>query len=254
MDNAARALIIAASILLGVMLFSSFVAMFKAGARVDQAYDEKQIENAQNKFNSKFEIYDKNDNTIMDIITICNAVYDVNEDYLYDNAKAIDVTLKIGDKYFTIPRDEPEGDFRKEFGRNKIFPLETNDIKNITKNPISIYKLADTILDQEPLRITGINDGKNSDTDEPTRPDYTTDKLSRTRLGRVLDRDNQGKIKKDDEGNNIYRNNVTIYKYVFVPKHVCNNSSHVNGISYNYSTGRVTSLEFEVQINPDWYE
>ena len=68
MDNAARALIIAASILLGVMLFSSFVAMFKAGARVDQAYDEKQIENAQNKFNSKFEIYDKNDNTIMDKI------------------------------------------------------------------------------------------------------------------------------------------------------------------------------------------
>ena len=42
MDNASKALIMAASILLGVMLFSVFVYVFRAGASLDETYDAAQ--------------------------------------------------------------------------------------------------------------------------------------------------------------------------------------------------------------------
>ena len=42
MENASKALIMAASILLGLLLITAFVQVFKAGASVNENYDQTQ--------------------------------------------------------------------------------------------------------------------------------------------------------------------------------------------------------------------
>lgn len=117
MDNAARALVMAASIILGVLLFSAFMYVFRAGASLDETYDAAQNKRQLDLFNSRFDVYDKNDNTIMDLITIANNVYNVNKDYNYDSTMTIELVIKFDNNYFVIPRDEPT----VKFSRNQIF-------------------------------------------------------------------------------------------------------------------------------------
>ena len=95
MDNAARALVMAASIILGVLLFSAFMYVFRAGASLDETYDAAQNKRQLDLFNSRFDVYDKNDNTIMDLITVANNVYNVNKDYNYDPAMTIELIIKF---------------------------------------------------------------------------------------------------------------------------------------------------------------
>jgi len=106
MDNASKALIMAASILLGVMLFSVFVYVFRAGASLDETYDAAQNVRQLNLFNSYFEVYDKDDNTILDMITVANRAYSVNKDANYDETMAIKIVIEIGDKFYVIPNME----------------------------------------------------------------------------------------------------------------------------------------------------
>lgn len=248
MDNAARALIMAASIILGVMLLSTFVYVFRVGASVDQAYDEAQNERELRLANAKFDVYDKPNNTIMDILTVINLAYNTNEDFLYDKAKAVEVLIKIGDKVYSIPRVEPEGDARKEFKRNKLFIMESlsNSYTSASykkDNIISIYNLVDKKLTELGINIAGKEDN---------------DKLSTTKLGKSIIRNPDGKPKTDEEGKQVYRNNVTIYKYIFKSKCVCGDSSHSleTGFTYNLSPsiGRVVKIEFEAQYNQEEWE
>lgn len=238
MDNAARALIMAASIILGVLLLSTFVYVFRAGASVDEAYDEMQVERELRLDNAKFDVYDKQDNTIMDILSVINLAYNTNEDYAYDPAKAVEVVIHIGNTYFAIPRVELTGDLKKEFGRNKIFNRGSsiNSVGEIQ----STYDLADKTLEE--LEITGLENAT------------TTDKLSTTKLGKrkVLNADGSEKV--NSYGETIYQNSVTIYKYIFKSQCVC--GEHETGFSYNMSPGigRIVKIEFEAEYNKDEWE
>lgn len=233
MDNASKALIMAASIILGVMLLSAFVYVFRAGARLDETYEEMQTERELRLASAKFDVYDRQDNTIMDILTVINLAYDTNEDFTYDMAKAIEVVIKIGDSKFTLPRTEPTRKDRENgFGRNKIF-------RNGKEEPISIYDLADKTFDK--LEINGLDN------------QVVSDKLSTTRLGKKKILNSDGTEKKDAAGNILYRNNSTIYKYIFKSECVCG-EDHPTGFTYNLSTdiGRIVKIEFKAEYNPDF--
>lgn len=240
MDNAAKALIMAASIILGVMLFSTFVYIFRAGGSVDQAYEEAQFERELRLASAKFDIYDRQDNTVADILSVINLAYNTNEDFTYDQAKAVEVLIRTGNKFYAIPRVEPTGNLRKEFGRNKVLNRATaNDTSGIV---MSSYDLLDKTLSE--LGITGIS-GQSD-----------TDKLSTTKLGRVKILNPDGTEKIDEYGEPVYRNNVTIYKYIFKSKCVCGDSSHSEhtGFSYNVTPGinRIIKIEFDAELNPNW--
>lgn len=236
MENASKALIMAASVILGVMLMAIMVYVFRAGASLDEAYDAKQVVRQLQLFNSKLEVYDKQDNTIMDILTVINLVYSINKDYNYDFAKSIELIIKAGDKYFVVPMEKPKkiSDGTNKYERNKIFVRKNLTDKDDISNVISSYDLANKTLKELELKGIGVSDAE-----------MQSDKLITTRLA--------SKQYKNEWGKNIIKSNVTVYKYVFFCKCVCGATEHAgNGIYYHPTTGRVKNVEFELKINPEW--
>lgn len=143
MDNASRALIMAATVLLGVLLITMFVYIFSEGSKVSQNYDIQQQANQLELYNSKFEYYNRKKNNIMDIISVCNLAFDVNDstkssDGTYDNTNAIKITVDIGTAHFEIPDKESKGLRRNQILYNNII--------------ISIYDLASKNLSEERYR------------------------------------------------------------------------------------------------------
>ncbi|WP_304401811.1 hypothetical protein [uncultured Clostridium sp.] len=237
MDNASKALIMAASVLLGLLLLSMTIYVFRAAASIDENYDARQGERELQLFNSKFEVFDKNDNTIMDLITVANLAYSINEDYEYDNAKSVEVIIKANDKYFVIPGNNsqiPSGNSDLKFSRNKILSTG-NSYKNISSSSIiSIYNLTDSDLE-----TIGISRNP------------TTDKLSTAKIGKARIKDDSGIPIKDNLGNYVFRDNVTVYKYLFRCICICDEHQD-NGITYHNTTGRVRKVEFEMYENEEW--
>ena len=160
MENGIKALYMATGVLLGVLLLSIMVYMFRAGGSVNQQYDEEQINNQLVLYNSKFEYYNVENNTIMDMISVANLAYNINSDNNYDSNTAVQIEILIGNKTFKIPNTRPENDL----GRNEI--LDEN-------NKISIYDLTTKTIGQ--LGITGSNFGQD-DRLTTTKYDITTNK------------------------------------------------------------------------------
>ncbi len=129
MENASRALLMAAGVLMGILLLSVMVYVFSQGGRVNQTYDQKQITNQLELYNSKFEKYDKDNNNIIDVISLANLAFDVNEETEYDSSNAVKIEIVIGDKTYTLP--------------NENHGLERNLILDNSNNPISIYNLVE---------------------------------------------------------------------------------------------------------------
>ena len=59
MENATRAFLMAATMLLGVMLMGLLVWVFRAGGKLGLSYDLRQYRNSLTYFNSKLFAYDK---------------------------------------------------------------------------------------------------------------------------------------------------------------------------------------------------
>lgn len=100
-----------------------------------------------------------------------------------------------------------------------------DDNGNVSGDPISIYDLADKPLKKSDnvgldLRIGGIDE----------------DKLSTAKLGDYT--------YKADDGRDVKKEKVMIYKYIFK----CEN------MEYNLSNGRVKSLKFTAFTNPNYPE
>lgn len=144
MENASKALIIAATVLLAVMIMTAMVYVFGAGAEVNKKYDEKQSQAQLQLFNQQFENYNVENNTIIDLITVANLAYSTNESNEYDRDRKIKIEIKIGTKVYSIPDEKPSDDIG--YARNKIV---CND------KAISIYDLVDkTLKDPEVLDVT----------------------------------------------------------------------------------------------------
>lgn len=138
MENASKALLIAATILLSILIIWLFVYIFKAGSSVGENYDKKQISQQLELYNSRFELYDRSNNTIMDLITVANLAYSINKQTLYDVDNSVKIDINIGNKKFYIPNEYNDN--------NKI---EKNQIRMVGKpNPISIYDLPTLTFDE----------------------------------------------------------------------------------------------------------
>ncbi len=105
MENASKALIMAAGILIGVLILSLTVYLFVTfGETSKQIHTEIDI-NRLNEFNAQFTSYEtKDDNTIYDIISVVNLARENNEYYELDNYSngnfyiRVDAKLKSGNK------------------------------------------------------------------------------------------------------------------------------------------------------------
>lgn len=158
MENASKALLITAGVILGVMLLSVMIYLFRQGARVNQTYDQKQISLQLELYNSKFEAFDRDNNNIMDVISLCNLAFDVNKEVEFDKASSVQVEVIVGSKKYILPN--------------------TNDIdeRNLIldgSKPMSIYNLVEYPLGDGngTLKLSTIPAGGNK-----------SDKLSDTKL------------------------------------------------------------------------
>lgn len=131
MENGSRALLMAATVLLGIFLLSIMIYMFRAGGRVSKAYDDKQINQQLEAHNGKFEYFDSNKNTITDVISLANLVYSTNEEGEYNNGYAVDLEIDCEGTTYSVPNE------KKLTDRNTI--LEDGTV-------IEIYKLLNTPL------------------------------------------------------------------------------------------------------------
>ena len=232
--NLTEALLMAGSIILGIMLLSTFIYMMRVGGSVNKAYDQTQITHQTEAYNYQFEIYQRDDNTIMDMITLLNLAYSVNSDNNYDMNNSVSIVLDIGGKKFQIPKTlKGTSTTAEEFYNENTGVLSRNKVFNTaTGSPMPIYDLLNKTFAE--LQILSL----------PDSTDFNSgDKISKTFMGsyvnypdRPVGDPNFGKPEEGSYG--------TTYKYVFD----CIDEK----LQYNSVTGRVIYMEFKCKQNPDW--
>lgn len=141
MENASKAIIIAGSVLIGVMILTMFVYVFRAAANTNKSYDDRQAKKQLEAYNAQFEIYNKYNNTITELLTAINLAYDTNVSCDYDPQNTVFITIKIDDNHYynllnTIKLDSNNKPIIK---KNTILPGSQESTN--TGNAISIYDL-----------------------------------------------------------------------------------------------------------------
>ena len=142
MENAAKALEIAAGVLIGVLLMALIVYFFKsAGEWPQQEEDMASVEQVA-KFNLEYEVYNKKGMYGVDVISCLNKAKDNNDKYFGDQSKlgfltegrhpkeyVIDVFVKLKDSklYESIEVKYIDDESKKE----KVYLLGNTDFNNV---------------------------------------------------------------------------------------------------------------------------
>ena len=133
MENVSKVFLISAGVLIALMVLAIMIRMFDAGASISETVDAAQITRQQELYNSTFEVFDKPDNNIIDLVSVMNLAYSINEDSDYDPSVAVQILVNIRGKTFEIPSEEA----RALSGRNKVLD---------GTNEIAIYDLLNTSM------------------------------------------------------------------------------------------------------------
>ena len=165
MENASKAIMIAGGVLIGVLILSMFVYVFRAAARTNQSYDENQIQKQLEAYNSQFEIYNKDSNTISELLTLINLAYHTNSNYNYEPQNSVAISINIGSKYFNIV-DKLDSNKNPIIKKNMV--LSSVSENSINGDLISIYDLINKTFSE-----LGIN---------TTNSDITNDTLIKCKL------------------------------------------------------------------------
>ena len=122
MENGAKALTMAAEVLIGVIILSLIAVYFNSAGRFNSEYDSNYDNQEILEFNSKYESYNRKGLTYFDIITVCNLAWDNNQKFGWDNKNSkIDVTMKYNSKEYTlIPEKNKFGQTQQDFYDNEF--------------------------------------------------------------------------------------------------------------------------------------
>lgn len=81
MENASKALLMAAGVLIGMMVLSLMIYLFVSFGSTSREIREEQAQKQLNQFNTQFTSYMGTTNTIYDVVTIANLATRNNIDY-----------------------------------------------------------------------------------------------------------------------------------------------------------------------------
>lgn len=103
MENASKALIMAAGVLIGIMILSLAVYLFATfGSTSAELHKQKETDQL-NQFNSQFTSYEgKEDITIYDVITVANLATENNKYYEFDTNTSMPTNDKVADNYIWV--------------------------------------------------------------------------------------------------------------------------------------------------------
>lgn len=109
MENASKALIMAASVLIGIMILSLAVYLFTTfGATSAELHQQIQTDRI-NQFNTQFTVYqNRSDLTIYDVITVANLAKNNNEYYGLETSDDSNyyITVQLGNTYIEKQTDD----------------------------------------------------------------------------------------------------------------------------------------------------
>ena len=110
-ENAANALMIAAGVLISVLIISLAVFLFNSSSEFAESYYAEIDSKTTQALNNEFEIYNRDDVTIQDIVSLANFARDTNIKNGVENDKNnsiyIQVILYNGSKHLeTLDREE----------------------------------------------------------------------------------------------------------------------------------------------------
>ena len=229
MENASRALIMAASVLIGIVIISAFILMLNNLGGYQQTSSQATLNAQVTEFNNQFTTYARNGLRGSDMISLINKVID------YNNRKSADgyTELKLiitGFDDFIKQKLRFETD-----GNNQLITASNYDqttISNIVTVPKQIEnKYDEKYAKQLAAEITNIRD---------VIRDYSS----------VLEQNNEFDKKKllpmsaSEYGgvNQIYKDALVYHEYVQFKRTYFD---FVGNLEYDSNTGRITKLEFK---------
>lgn len=108
MENSIKAVYMAAGVLIGVLILTTFVFVFRKGGQLLETVDSRKVAEDVAAYNSKLVIYnrqgidddsdgdiDDNYNTIFDVVTAWNLAYDINEENLHDMKNCLEIYIDL---------------------------------------------------------------------------------------------------------------------------------------------------------------
>jgi len=149
MENASKALLMAAGMLIAVLLVSIFALMFSTMSEYTKAYDERKETEELQAFNVQFEKYVQNGATAQDIVTVINLVKSYNEKNEYSSGDSSYMTAELTLVMTPAIDQETDYDSLNEFLKNNSYdvynngtPLDTSDDKTKMKkyNVVPTYE------------------------------------------------------------------------------------------------------------------
>lgn len=110
MENASKALLIAGTVLLAIMILSVGIILYNKYSETSEQYEKRLSTVELNKYNSNFEVFrDKTDITAQDIVTLANFVNNNNKNNSYPD---VNITIFEGSLY--SPKTDGGIEFLKE--------------------------------------------------------------------------------------------------------------------------------------------
>lgn len=139
MENASKALLMAAGVLIGILILSLTIYLFTSFASTSSEVHKENVKQQRDQFNSQFTSYEgKDDNTIYSIVTVANLATETNKYYEYNKRNS----QTNGKDYYISVRFN--GNFI-EGGLNNSATQITNDYNSLIADEIK--KINNTSLD-----------------------------------------------------------------------------------------------------------
>ena len=127
MENASKALLMAAGVLIGVLILSLAVYLFAnfgtASAEIHKQKDMNEI----NKFNTQFTSYEGKECTIHDIVSVTNLAIDNNTNY--------SLTAQTGNNYYiTVNIQSGQQNLQKYLLNTTTSKIDNDKVNELIKN------------------------------------------------------------------------------------------------------------------------
>lgn len=217
MENVSQALYMAAGVLVAMMIIGVFVYVFKEGAQVSQNFEQRQAQEQLELFNSKFVAFQKENNTISDMISVINLAINTNNNVEFDPNKSVTIDIRVGssnENYFSITS-------KYQIEKNYVFLGKSDTVTGSTDSKIYTYDLIH-LKKKELLVYSG------STLEKTNTPLYITN----------LDFDDEETL---STVKTVFETNSrqTIYKFYF----------KCDDIQYHLENGRVSYMHFTMEKN-----
>lgn len=146
-QNASNALVMAAGMLIGIMLVSLAVFIFSTSAEFAKTYDVNVEQTRLGAFNNQFEIYNREDLTIQDIVTVANLARDINIKNGYEENSSYYIIVKL---------DGVIGQLEKEDKKDLYDLMSNNTFVNGSSEKIQKYRCKSMEYNENTSRINKI--------------------------------------------------------------------------------------------------